>query len=206
LAAAARGENMSITKENHMDIDTHDELETGLETKAGIPSDAVVTHAELMRAFEEFKEANEQKLAEKRSIDVVLEEKIARIDNTITTQTTPSGVRKREGPHRRPIELMRAWPRDEFPNCKVPAYGPGHSQGIQYRRVARTEIFVVMERANINRIRSENGCHTCGDNESGTSNWTTLSLSISHHGLVSVGVQRCIRNVFSCSSMARKFG
>jgi hypothetical protein len=24
-------------------------------TKAGIPSDAVVTHAELMRAFEEFK-------------------------------------------------------------------------------------------------------------------------------------------------------
>ena len=47
----------------------------------------MVTHAELMRAFEEFKEANEQKLAEKRSIDVVLEEKIARIDNTITTQT-----------------------------------------------------------------------------------------------------------------------
>ncbi len=39
-----------------MDIDTHDELETMLETKAGIPSDAVVTHAELMRAFEEFKE------------------------------------------------------------------------------------------------------------------------------------------------------
>jgi len=70
-----------------MDFDTHDELETGLETKAGIPSDAVVTHAELMRAFEEFKEANEQKLPEKRSIDVVLEEKIARIDNTISTQT-----------------------------------------------------------------------------------------------------------------------
>ena len=70
-----------------MDIDTHDELETGLETKAGIPSDAVVTHAELMRAFEEFKEANEQKLAEKHSIDVVLEEKIARIDKTISTQT-----------------------------------------------------------------------------------------------------------------------
>jgi cytochrome c553 len=86
LAAAARGENMSITKENHMDIDTHDELETGLETKAGIPSVAVVTHAELMRAFEEFKETNDRKIAEKRSIDVVLEEKIARIDNTITTQ------------------------------------------------------------------------------------------------------------------------
>jgi predicted phage gp36 major capsid-like protein len=86
LAAAARGENLSITKENHMDIDTHDELETGLETKAGIPSVAVVTHAELMRAFEEFKETNDRKIAEKRSIDVVLEEKIARIDNTITTQ------------------------------------------------------------------------------------------------------------------------
>jgi predicted phage gp36 major capsid-like protein len=70
-----------------MDIDTHDELETGLETKAGIPSVAVVTHAELMRAFEEFKETNDRKIAEKRSIDVVLEEKIARIDNTITTQT-----------------------------------------------------------------------------------------------------------------------
>ena len=87
LAAAARGENMSITNENHMDFDTHDELETGLETKAGIPSVAVVTHAELMRAFEEFKETNDRKIAEKRSIDVVLEEKIARIDNTITTQT-----------------------------------------------------------------------------------------------------------------------
>ena len=81
LAAAARGENMSITKENHMDIDTHDELETGLETKAGIPSDAVVTHAELMRAFEEFKEANDRK-ARHRS-DVVLNEKLARIDQTI---------------------------------------------------------------------------------------------------------------------------
>ena len=64
-----------------MDIDTHDELETGLETKAGIPSDAVVTHAELMRAFEEFKEANER-TARHRS-DVVLNEKLARIDQTI---------------------------------------------------------------------------------------------------------------------------
>ena len=35
MAADALGENLSITKENHMDIDTHDELETGLETKAG---------------------------------------------------------------------------------------------------------------------------------------------------------------------------
>ena len=32
-----------------MDLETN----TGLETKAGIPPDAVVTHAEMMRAFEE---------------------------------------------------------------------------------------------------------------------------------------------------------
>ena len=35
-----------------MDIDTH----TDLETKAGIPLDAMVTHGEMMRAFEAFKE------------------------------------------------------------------------------------------------------------------------------------------------------
>ena len=62
-----------------MDIDTHDELET----KAGIPSDAVVTHAELMRAFEEFKQTNDQRLAEKRPADVLLKEKLTRIDQTI---------------------------------------------------------------------------------------------------------------------------
>jgi HK97 family phage major capsid protein len=62
-----------------MDIDT----DTGLETKDGLPAESVVTHAEMMRAFEEFKLANDQKLAEKRSVDVVLEEKIARIDSAI---------------------------------------------------------------------------------------------------------------------------
>ena len=41
-----------------MDIDTHTELET----KAGIPLDAVVTHGEMMRAFEAFKEANDERL------------------------------------------------------------------------------------------------------------------------------------------------
>ena len=66
-----------------MDIDT----QTELETKAGLPQDAVVTHAEMMRAFEEFKEANDQRIAEKtHSVDVVLEEKIARLDNVISTQ------------------------------------------------------------------------------------------------------------------------
>ena len=53
-----------------MDIDTHNELET----KAGIPLDAVVTHGEMMRAFEAYKDANDERLAlgEKRSGDVVL--------------------------------------------------------------------------------------------------------------------------------------
>jgi len=64
-----------------MDIDTGN-----LETKAGIPHDAVVTHAEMMRAFEAFKEANDERLADKRD-DVLLEEKLARIDRTIDAQT-----------------------------------------------------------------------------------------------------------------------
>ena len=67
-----------------MDIDTHNELET----KAGIPLDAVVTHGEMMRAFEAFKDANDERLTlvDKRSGDVVLEEKLARIDRTIDAQ------------------------------------------------------------------------------------------------------------------------
>jgi HK97 family phage major capsid protein len=63
-----------------MDIDT-----TDLETKAGIPLDAVVTHAEMMRAFEAFKEANDERLA-RRDADVVLEEKLARINGAIDAQ------------------------------------------------------------------------------------------------------------------------
>ena len=39
------------------------ETDTTFETKAGIPADAAVTHAELMRAFDEFKEANDQRLS-----------------------------------------------------------------------------------------------------------------------------------------------
>jgi HK97 family phage major capsid protein len=64
-----------------MDIDTHNELET----KAGIPLDAMVTHAEMMRAFEAFKETNDQRLvlSEKRAGDVLVEEKLARINTAI---------------------------------------------------------------------------------------------------------------------------
>jgi HK97 family phage major capsid protein len=63
-----------------MDIDSE------LETKAGVPLDAVVTHGELMRAFDAFKEANDDRLAGKRA-DVLIEEKLARIDRAIDTHT-----------------------------------------------------------------------------------------------------------------------
>jgi len=61
------------------------EIDNTLETKAGIPLDAVVTHGELMRAFEAFKETNDERLAtvERRGGDVVLEEKLTRIDRAL---------------------------------------------------------------------------------------------------------------------------
>jgi HK97 family phage major capsid protein len=65
-----------------MDIDTGSELET----KAGIPHEAAVTHGEMMRAFEAFKDANDERLA-RRDADVVLEEKLARINGALDTQT-----------------------------------------------------------------------------------------------------------------------
>ncbi len=67
-----------------MDIDT----DNSLETKAGIPLDAMVTHAEMLRAFEAFKDTNDQRLAltEKRAGDVLVEEKLARINQTIDAQ------------------------------------------------------------------------------------------------------------------------
>jgi HK97 family phage major capsid protein len=48
----------------------------------------MVTHAEMMRAFEAFKETNDQRLAltEKRAADVLVEEKLARINQTIDAQ------------------------------------------------------------------------------------------------------------------------
>jgi HK97 family phage major capsid protein len=58
-----------------MDTERHIELET----KAGIAGDALVTHDELMRAFDAFKAANDERLDARRG-DVLLEEKVARID------------------------------------------------------------------------------------------------------------------------------
>jgi HK97 family phage major capsid protein len=61
------------------------DIDTDLETKAGIPLDAVVTHGELMRAFEAFKETNDERLEtiERRGGDIVLEEKLARLNSVI---------------------------------------------------------------------------------------------------------------------------
>jgi HK97 family phage major capsid protein len=71
----------SIHKENHMDLDTHDHLET----KAGLPPDAVVTHTEMMRAFDAFREANDERLSqiERKRADVLSEDKVARINAVI---------------------------------------------------------------------------------------------------------------------------
>jgi HK97 family phage major capsid protein len=72
---------VQLIKEKDMDIDTHDQLET----KAGLPPEAIVTHGEMQRAFEAFKEANDQRLVEigKRRPDPLLEEKVARINDVV---------------------------------------------------------------------------------------------------------------------------
>jgi len=64
-----------------MELGLHDPLET-----KALP-EAAVTHGELMRAFEAFKEANDARLAalEQRGGDVLLEEKVARIDAALQT-------------------------------------------------------------------------------------------------------------------------
>ncbi|HZS63563.1 MAG TPA: phage major capsid protein [Xanthobacteraceae bacterium] len=64
-----------------MDMDARDPLET----KAGLPAETLVTFGEMNRAFEAFKEANDERLAaiEKRGGDVLLEEKVARIGQTL---------------------------------------------------------------------------------------------------------------------------
>jgi HK97 family phage major capsid protein len=56
-----------------------------LETKAGMPAEALVTHAEMLRAFEEFKSANDEREGARRA-DVLLEEKVARIDAALDQQ------------------------------------------------------------------------------------------------------------------------
>lgn len=64
-----------------MDINAQDHLET----KAGFAADAAVTHAEMLRAFEAFRETNDERLAqiERKRADVLLDEKVARINDVI---------------------------------------------------------------------------------------------------------------------------
>lgn len=65
-----------------MEIDTHGQLES----KAGLLPDTLVTQGEMMRAFEQFKETNDQRIAEKkRGGDVLLEEKVARLNDVVQT-------------------------------------------------------------------------------------------------------------------------
>jgi HK97 family phage major capsid protein len=62
------------------------DIETQLETKAGLPPDTLVTHGEMMRVFEQFKDANEERLtAARRGGDVLLEEKVARLNDAVAT-------------------------------------------------------------------------------------------------------------------------
>src|ERR1043165_778700 len=71
---------MSNTKEKEM------EIETQLETKAGTPPDALVTHGDMMRMFEDFKQTNEARMTaiDKRRGDVLQEEKMARMNEALT--------------------------------------------------------------------------------------------------------------------------
>ena len=65
------------------------DLQNRFETKAGIPHEAVVTYGEMMHAFDLFKEVNDARLAgiERHNTDVLLEEKLARIDRAIDGHT-----------------------------------------------------------------------------------------------------------------------
>jgi HK97 family phage major capsid protein len=78
-----------------MDIESYDDLET----KAGLPPDAVVTHGEMMQIYETFRQANDERLAalERHSADVLHDEKVerlsARIDELTLKQARPAFAR-----------------------------------------------------------------------------------------------------------------
>ena len=59
------------------------------ESKAGFPPDAVVTHSEMMRTFDAFKAANDERIdaVERKAADVLHDDKVARIDATLDAQT-----------------------------------------------------------------------------------------------------------------------
>lgn len=84
-----------------MDFETHNELET----KSGISLDAMVTHAEMMRAFEAFKETSDQRLVldQKRAGDVVVDEELARINAAVSRSPSASTRSRRNRRGRRSV-------------------------------------------------------------------------------------------------------
>ena len=63
-----------------MDFDIHEQAP---ERKAGITSDERMTHDEIMRTFEEFKASNDERVASLARSDVLLDEKVARINDAL---------------------------------------------------------------------------------------------------------------------------
>jgi HK97 family phage major capsid protein len=63
-----------------MDFDIHEQAP---ERKAGITADERVTHDDLMRTFEEFKASNDERVASLARSDVLLDEKVARINDAL---------------------------------------------------------------------------------------------------------------------------
>ncbi|MEA2907242.1 MAG: hypothetical protein QOI12_4629 [Alphaproteobacteria bacterium] len=84
-----------------MEFDSND-----LETKAGIPHEAVVTHGEMMRAFEALKQANDENLAalERRSADPLLDEKVERINADLTRRIDELTLK-----NARPVFAREGW-------------------------------------------------------------------------------------------------
>src|SRR5258707_1229012 len=84
LSKHPQSTNPNPTRIN-MDIDITDRAP---ETKAGLRGDNDA-HDELMRAFEEYRATNDDRLAqlERRKGDVLLEEKVARLDAVVDNLT-----------------------------------------------------------------------------------------------------------------------
>jgi HK97 family phage major capsid protein len=94
-----------------MDIDI---IDRAPESKAGIAGgERLVTHDELMRTVEAFREANDERSTERRSHDVVLEEKVDRINSVIDTHS------------RRLDELTLKNSRPVFASERAPAHAAG---------------------------------------------------------------------------------
>jgi HK97 family phage major capsid protein len=105
-----------------MDIDINDRSQvyagcasmSAPESKAGIAgSERLVTYDELMRTVEAFRQANDERVAERRSHDVVLTEKVDRINATIDTHS------------RRLDEITLKNARPVLASERTPAHGQG---------------------------------------------------------------------------------